>query len=170
MTHALWKLERLRQYIAAILHLPLSVLGLYAERSTPRDEYALTVRMPYADFEAKLHRMGFTRNLVSSLKRREYAAPPEVAVASWVRYPDGVIRSTHQLHLGLYVGPEGAVTDVYAHWEPSWIRYPIRHYRAREVDSTEGVRRIRRLLSENGVAYHVKPVEERYDHVSDAAE
>lgn len=168
MTHELRVLERLRQHVTSILHLPLSVVGLYAERATPRDQYALTIREPYREFEAALHRLGFVRNLVSSLKRREYAAPPEVSTGSWVRYPEGPFRSTHQLHLALYVGPDEAATDVYAHWEPSWIRHPVRHYRAQEVDGEEGVRRIRRLLTDANVEYAVKAPEDRYDRRDDA--
>jgi len=89
VTHELRFLERLRQHAASLLHLPLSAIGLYAERETPRDQYALTLREPYPIVEAQLHRLGFVRNLVSSLKFRDYAMPPETSVASWVRYPDG---------------------------------------------------------------------------------
>lgn len=140
----------------------MAMAGLYAERSTPRDQYALTVRMPYPLFEASLHRLGFIRNFVSSLKSREYAAPPEVSVGSWVYYPEGALRSHYQVHLGLYVGPNEESTDVYAHWEPSWIRHPIRHYRAREVESEEGVRRIRKMLEDRGIEYVIKSPEDRF--------
>ena len=143
MTHELRFLERARQRFASLLHLPLSLVGLYAERETPREQYACTVQEPYNRLEAHLHRKGFVRNLVSSMKYRSYATPPEATAASWARYPDGALRSTHQLHLGLFVGPDRETTDVYAHWEPSWIRHPIRHYRAQEVDADEGVDRVR---------------------------
>lgn len=163
MTHELRFFERVRQHVASMLHAPLSLVGLYAERKTPRDQYALTVCMPYDEFEAELHRLGFVRNVVSSRKRRQYAAPAEGSVASWVAYPDGFLRGSHQLHLGLYVGPDEETTDVYAHWEPSWIRHPIRHYRAREVDESEGVRRIRELLSESGIDYVRRDEDERFE-------
>lgn len=162
MTHELEPLERFRQFVASFLHLPLAAIGLYAERYTPHDQYALTVRVPAAEFEARLHHLGFVRNFVSSLKTREYHAPAEVSVASWVHYPEGAFRSSHQLHLALYVGPNEESTDIYAHWEPSWIRHPIRHYRAREVDTPTGVAQIRTILSESGIEYIVKPVAERY--------
>lgn len=163
MTHELERFERLRQYIASVLHLPLAAVGLYAERQTPHDQYALTVRQSAAKFQAELHYLGFIRNFVSSLKQREYEAPPEVSVASWVWYPEGALRSSHQLHLALYIGPNAETTDVYAHWEPSWIRHPIRHYRAREVDAASGVRKFRRLLSDGGIEYAVKPVDQRFE-------
>jgi hypothetical protein len=162
MPHRLGALERLRQLVAGLLHLPLSSIGLYAERSIPPRQYAFTVGEPYPELEGVLHRLGFTRNLLASLKRREYAGPPEVSVASWARYPGGALRSDYQLHLSLYVGPDETTTDVYAHWEPSWIRHPIRHYRAAEVDATEGVRRVRRHFDDAGVDYEVKPIEERF--------
>ncbi|MFW6317880.1 MAG: hypothetical protein ACOC06_05345 [Halorubrum sp.] len=161
MTHELRFLERFRQGVASLLHLPLSAIGLYAERETPRDQYALTLREPYPLVEARLHRLGFVRNLVSSLKFRDYDMPPETAVASWVRYPNGALASDSQLHLALFVGPDRATTDVYAHWEPSWIRHPIRHYRARDVDAAAGVERIRALFDREGIEYDVVPADER---------
>jgi carboxylesterase type B len=161
VTHELRFLERLRQHAASLLHLPLSAIGLYAERETPRDQYALTLREPYPIVEAQLHRLGFVRNLVSSLKFRDYAMPPETSVASWVRYPDGALASDRQLHLALFVGPNSETTDVYAHWEPSWIRHPIRHYRATAVDAETGIERIRALFERDGIEYAVVPSDER---------
>ena len=161
MTHELRFLERLRQGVASLLHAPLSLVGLYAERQTPREQYAFTLREPYPIVEARLHRLGFVRNLISSLKYRAYATPPETTVASWVRYPEGALASDHQLHLALYVGPDCATTDVYAHWEPSWIRHPIRHYRATDVDAQGGVERTRSLFEGAGIEYAVLPAERR---------
>ena len=161
MTHALRPLERLRRVVASMLHLPLSLVGLYAERNTPDEQYALTVREPYRLFEARLHRLGFVRNLVSSLKYRSHGTDPEVTVASWARYPDGPLSSDRQLHVGLFVGSDRETTDVYAHWEPSWIRHPIRHYRAEEVDAETGVRRLRGLFEGEGIEYVVRPPDDR---------
>ncbi|SFR57143.1 MULTISPECIES: hypothetical protein [Halorubrum] len=161
MTHELRFLERLRQHVASLLHAPLSLVGLYAERKTPREQYAFTVREPYPVVEARLHRLGFVRNLVSSLKYRAYATPPETTVASWVRYPEGALASDHQLHLALYAGSDRSTTDVYAHWEPSWIRHPIRHYRATDVDAQKGIERARSLFEDAGIEYAVLPAEQR---------
>ncbi|GAB3413913.1 hypothetical protein GCM10027435_08410 [Haloparvum alkalitolerans] len=162
MTHELEFAERARQAVAGLLHAPLSLVGLYAERATPRDQYACTLAMPHEEVEALLHRLGFVRNLLSSLKYRAYATDPEVTEASWAWYPEGALWSDHQLHLALYVGPDRDTTDVYAHWEPSWIRHPIRHYRAESVDAAEGIRRFRTLLRENEVPFDVRGVDERY--------
>ncbi|ELZ40727.1 hypothetical protein [Halorubrum tebenquichense] len=161
MPHELRFLERLRQGVASLLHAPLSVVGLYAERRTPREQYAFTLHEPYPVVEAQLHRLGFVRNLVSSLKYRAYATPPETTVASWVRYPEGTLASDDQLHLALYVGRDRATTDVYAHWEPSWIRRPIRHYRATDVDARRGIERARSLFENAGIEYAVVPAEAR---------
>jgi len=161
MTHRLRVLERVRQIVASLLHFPLSTVGLYAERETPRDQYACTLREPYPIVEARLHRLGFVRNLVSSLKRRGDDTPPETTVASWVCYPEGALTSDDQLHLGLFVGPDRSTTDVYAHWEPSWIRHPIRHYRANEVDTRTGIERTRARFERAGIEYAVVPAEER---------
>ncbi|WP_418286639.1 hypothetical protein [Halorubrum sp. DTA46] len=161
MTHALGFLERLRQHAASVLHLPLSALGLYAERETPDDQYAFTLQEPYPHVEARLHRLGFVRNLVSSLKFRACDSLSEATAASWVRYPDGALASDDQLHLGLFVGADRTTTDVYAHWEPSWIRHPIRHYRANEVNAEMGVERARALFEREGIEYVVVPAAER---------
>ena len=161
MTHELRFLERLRQNVASLLHAPLSLVGLYAERETPREQYAFTLREPYPIVEAQLHRLGFVRNLVSSLKYRDYETPPETTVASWVRYPDGALASDNQLHLALYAGSDRSTTDVYAHWEPSWIRHPIRHYRATDVDAQRGIERARSLFEDAGIEYAVLPAEKR---------
>lgn len=170
MTHELRLLERVRRNVAGLLHLPLSAVGLYAERETPRDQYALTLREPYPAVEARLHRLGFVRNLVSSLKFRDYATPPQTSVASWVRYPNGALASDSQLHLALFVGSERSTTDVYAHWEPSWIRHPIRHYRATDVDAEAGVERTCALFEQEGVEYAVVPVDERVATETSTAE
>ena len=161
MTHELRFLERLRQGVASLLHAPLSLVGLYAERETPREQYAFTLREPYPIVEAQLHRLGFVRNLVSSLKYRDYETPPETTVASWVRYPEGALASDHQLHLALSAGADRSTTDVYAHWEPSWIRHPLRHYRATDVDAEMGIERARALFEEAGIEYAVVPAEKR---------
>ncbi|MDB9232987.1 hypothetical protein PN416_16945 [Halorubrum ezzemoulense] len=161
MTHELRFLERVRQSVASLLHAPLSLVGLYAERETPREQYAFTLRQPFPLVEAQLHRLGFVRNLVSSLKYRDYETPPETTVASWAWYPEGALASDDQLHLALYVGPDRSTTDVYAHWEPSWIRHPVRHYRATEVDAQRGIERVRSLFEEAGIEYAVVPADER---------
>ena len=67
----------------------------------------------------------------------------------------------NQLHLGSYAGRDRSTTDVYAHWEPSWIRHPIRHYRATDVDAEEGIRRTRSLFEAAGIEYAVLPAEKR---------
>jgi hypothetical protein len=85
-----------------------------------------------------------------------------VSVASWARYPDGALASEYQLHLSLFVGLDRATTDVYAHWEPSWIRRPIRHNRANDVDTEEGVERVRALFEREGIEYAVVPADERF--------
>ncbi|WP_432508002.1 hypothetical protein [Halorubrum ezzemoulense] len=161
MTHELRFLERVRQSVASLLHAPLSLVGLYAERETPREQYAFTLRQPFPLVEAQLHRLGFVRNLVSSLKYRDYETPPETTVASWAWYPEGALASDDQLHLALYVGPDRSTTDVYAHWEPSWIRHPVRHYRATDVDAQRGIERVRSLFEEAGIEYAVVPADER---------
>ena len=161
MTHELRFLERLRQGVASLLHAPLSLVGLYTERGTPREQYALTLREPYPNVEARRHRLGFVRNLVSSLKYRDYETPPETTVASRARYPEGALASDNQLHLVLYVGADRSTTDVYAHWEPSWIRHPIRHYRATDIDAKKGIERIRSLFEEAGIEYAMLPAEKR---------
>ena len=132
----------------------------FLERA-PRDQYALTLHDRYPFVEARLHRLGFVRNLVSSLKFRDYGMPSETSVASWVRYQDGALGSDFQLHLSLFVGPNRATTDVYAHREPSWIRHPIRHYRANDVDAEAGIERPRAPFEREDIEFDVVPADGR---------
>ena len=160
MTHRLKPLERLRQHVAGLLHIPLSMFELYAARAVPKTQYTCTVHTDYRSFEAKLHHMGFLRNFISSVKHREYATEPERATASWVHYPDGALGSD-QLHIGLFESVDGESTDIYSHWEPSWIRHPIKHYRAQNVDDEAGIERMRAILEEYDVEYTVKSKADR---------
>lgn len=50
---------------------------------------------------------------------------------------------------------------MYAHWEPSWVRHPIRHYRASDVDAETGIERARSLFENAGIEYAVVPAEQR---------
>ena len=82
VTHELRFLERPRQRVASLLYAPLSLVGLCAERKTPREQYAFTLRESFPVVEAQLHRLGFVRTLVSAPKYRAHATPPKTTVAS----------------------------------------------------------------------------------------
>jgi len=87
--------------------------------------------------------------------------PPETSVAILGPVPDGRSQSDRQLHLALFVGPNSETKVDIAHWEPSWIRQPIRHYRATAVDAETGIERIRALFDETVSKYAVVPSDER---------
>jgi hypothetical protein len=59
--------------------------------------------------------------------------------------------SEFQLHVTLFSNEDDGTYDVLAHWEPSWIRHPIRHYRSEEVDAETGVKKILELLASRRV-------------------
>lgn len=162
-THELTWIETLRVKLAAALHTPLSGLGMYAESKVGSGSYAGTIPTRYKQFEAELHRLGFIRNFGSSLKYRDTEiGEEEKSVASWVYYPDGAATSDYQLHIDLFVGPNDEQTDVYAHWEPSWIRHPIKHYQANDVDAEKGIRMFLDMLEDEGIAYLILPTDARF--------
>lgn len=170
MTHTLSFLERLRVRLAVALHAQLVKRGYYAEGPAREISYACTVAKPYSEFEADLHALGFVRNVASSLKYRETPITDrEIEVASWAYFPEGPAESEYMLHLDLFVGPDADQTDVYAHYEPSWITNPIRHYRAQEVDSALGVRLTRERFTAAGIEYTTVPIEVRYGPPTAAA-
>lgn len=160
--HELTFLETARQRIATETHDLVSPFGLYAERDVPDKQYTATVVAPYEELEQDLSNAGFIRNLPSPLKSRNYATPDEVQVATWAWFPNGLLRSNWMLDLELFVGPDDRTTDVYAHWEPSWFRHPIRHYRANEVNSEKGVIKAIDVFDEHNINYVVCGVDERY--------
>ena len=132
------------------------LIGGYALSDTPPEEYVGTLHCTEPEVEELLASVGFSRNLVASLKVR---VDGNVADGSWV-YRDSLLVD-YQLHVILHDGDDGV--DVYAHWEYSSIRHPYRHYLARDYDAEKGVWLTRSVLSdaadEHGISW---TIESRY--------
>jgi len=126
----------------------------YVKSETHNNQFVGRVQMNEEEFEKTLHDMGFDRNPLSSLKS---LGEGEVREGSWrkVGFDDA---PEMQLHVVLYDGEpidnaQVDVTYVYAHWELQWDLHPWAHYRGKRVNGPEGVRRMKRLLDEQGVGY-----------------
>ncbi|WP_247728617.1 hypothetical protein [Halovivax limisalsi] len=144
-----------RRRVLPGIHNVLDVLiGGYALSDTPPEEYVATLRSSEPEIEELLDSLGFTRNLVASLKVR---VDGNVSDGSWV-YRKSLL-TDYQLHVILHETEDGVET--YAHWEYSSIRHPYRHYLAREYDAEKGVRIMRSILmdaaDQNDLSYTIEP-------------
>mgnify|MGYP006284880719 CR=1 FL=1 len=111
------------------------------------EQYAGTLEMDEDEIETHLRALGFNRNPVAALKSRSWA-PDDVdgvSEGSWVRRERPF--TSFQLHVTLFSNEHDGTYDLLAHWEPSWIRHPIRHYRSEEVDAETGVQMLTELLT-----------------------
>lgn len=124
------------------------LIGGYTLSDTPPEEYVGTLHSAESTIEEVLASIGFTRNLVASLKVR---VDGNVSDGSWV-YRDSPL-ADHQLHVILHDADDGV--DVYAHWEYSSIRHPYRHYMARDYDAEKGVELARPVLSDAAAEHDI---------------
>jgi hypothetical protein len=126
----------------------------YVEAEAHNSQFVGRVPMGEEEFEKELHDMGFERNPLAAWKHLDSGEEEE---GSWRRigYEDS---PKMQLHVILYDGSkiqnaETGYTYVYAHWELRWDVDPWGHYRGKNYDADEGVKRMKKLLDENGVNY-----------------
>jgi len=143
------KLGRVAQHLNHVGGEPL-----YVSYKLHNNEFVGRVDMPEEEFEKELDEMGFERNPIAALKTNSAGETEE---GSWRRvgYDDHPDR---QLHVILFDGdkmadaPTGCVY-VYAHWELRWDTDPIAHYKGKKYNGSEGVRRMKDLLDQNGITY-----------------
>lgn len=135
------------------------LIGGYALSDTPPEEYVGTLHCPEPEVEELLSSLGFTRNIVASLKVR---VDGNISDGSWV-YRESLL-TDHQLHVILHQTEAGVET--YAHWEYSSIRHPYRHYLARDYSAEKGVRITRSILEEKtdgyGISWTIEPPYQRH--------
>ncbi|WP_418284207.1 hypothetical protein [Halorubrum sp. DTA46] len=138
-----------RMRVLPAFHSALDALvGGYALSDTPSEEYVGTLHCAEPEVEELLASVGFSRNLVASLKIR---VDGNISDGSWVSRDS--LLADHQLHAILHDGDGGV--DVYAHWEYSSIRHPYRHYLARDYDAETGVRLTRSILSDTAAEHDI---------------
>ena len=131
-----------RRTVLPQLHFLLrGTFGGYAISHTTADEYVLTAYCSEETIEDVLERLGFSRNPIAALKVRIDGNTSE---GSWVWRPS--LFADKQLHVVVHDLRNDPGVDIYAHWECSWIRHPLKHYFARGSDAERGVALARRQL------------------------
>jgi len=154
--------ERVRAYflpkLGVVVQYVEDVTGgkYYVRSETHNKEFVGRVSYSEEEFEAFLDSTGFQRNPLSSWKRLE-SNPEEFEEASFrkvgfEKYPD------MQIHVILYDGSniqnaDSDYTYVYAHWEYRWDKHPIKHYYGEKKSSAKGVKKMKDILDQRGVAY-----------------
>lgn len=140
MTHEISRLNDLRRKIKPTLHALLSEIGLYAKGRVDAAQYALTMDIPLEELEETLHEMGFVRNPLSSLKRRDDKKDKEIA--SWMFLTlmepiyvfDAIPLPRHQYHVHVFERSDGRL-DLYIHKEYWWGTKPRKHYDGKNVEA-----------------------------------
>ncbi|WP_255170254.1 hypothetical protein [Natrononativus amylolyticus] len=133
-----------RSFYPQIHYLLRGTFGGYAVSHTTADEYVLTAHCSEEQIESVLEELGFSRNPIAALKVR---MDGNTAEGSWVWRPSPL--ASYQVHVVLHaLADREDCVDVYAHWECSWIRHPLRHYATRGYDAEKGVELTRRWLTE----------------------
>ena len=150
----------IRRRLLPAIHSVLDVImGGYALSDTPPEEYVGTLDCSESEAEEMLASLGFSRNLVASLKVR---VDGNVSDGSWV-FRESLL-ADYQLHVIIHEAESGIQT--YAHWEYSSIRHPYHHYLAREYDPETGVQMMRSILTETsdrfGISWGIKSPHRRY--------
>ncbi|MDS0258983.1 hypothetical protein NDI56_06205 [Haloarcula sp. S1CR25-12] len=112
-----------------------------------RSGYAGTVELPRDELERELTRGGFAWGPVSWYHQPAVGSDPD---GSWTfrRAP----LSDRQLHVILIARAPDRI-DVYAHWEYSWLRHPIKHARQLGIDREAGSATMRKWLDRRDVDY-----------------
>lgn len=127
----------------------------YVNSTTHTNQFVGRVGMCEEVFEKRLTEMGFVRNPLASWKRLGTTGEREEGSFRKIDFDES---PDMQLHVILYDGEPinnaaVNVTYVYAHWEYRWDVHPIRHLRKKELSGPDGVRKMKKLLDENGINY-----------------
>ncbi|XVH33622.1 hypothetical protein ACNS7O_17040 (plasmid) [Haloferacaceae archaeon DSL9] len=143
------RITRIRRLVLPTVHRIAEPLGGFAQCVMNPTEYVGTVKRKLGDLRSDLRSMGFRREPISSLKQRDDGAP---SIGSWVWRAS--VWAKRQLHVTLFWNPDHGV-EIWAHWEYSWIRHPLKHYRCAAYDPLGGVKSMRRLLTAKNIPYVV---------------
>jgi hypothetical protein len=114
------------------------------------DENVATLELTETAIEFLLRDMGFRRNPAAWLKTRGWTPVDSdgVSEGSWA-YREGLF-APMQLHVTLFSNDDGT-HDLYAHYEPNWIRYPGRHLDQVGLYFPEAAaRQVRMMFEEKG--------------------
>jgi hypothetical protein len=114
------------------------------------DEYVATLELSETAIEFLLRDVGFRRNPVAWLKTRLWTPldADGISEGSWA-FRAGFF-APMQLHVTLFSNDDGSY-DLYAHYEPNWQRYPVRHLKQDGLYfREEAARQLRLKLAEKG--------------------
>ncbi|OIB58104.1 hypothetical protein [Natrialba sp. SSL1] len=141
------RLTALRRRVCPALHDVAQQFGGYVQCTMHPSEYVGTVDRSLEQFRTDLRSMAFRPEPVAALKRHRDGRQ---SAGSWVHRHS--LLAEKQLHVTLFFAGESSV-ETYAHWEHSWIRHPIDHYRASGWDTSAGVETMRTLLRTHGISF-----------------
>lgn len=144
---AIDRLTALRRRIYPALHDVADRFGGYVQCTMHPSEYVGTVDRSLERFRSDLRSMGFHPEPIAALKCHRDGRQ---SAGSWVQRRSPL--APKQLHVTVFRASDTAV-EAYAHWEHSWIRHPIKHYRASGWDTTRGVRAMRSILRAHDVSF-----------------
>lgn len=143
------RLTALRRRACPVLHELAQRFGGYVQCTMHPSEYVGTVERSLDRFRSDLRSMGFRPEPIAALKCHQDGRK---SAGSWVHRRSPFAKK--QLHVTLFYGSDRSV-DTYAHWEDSWIRHPIKHYRAGGWDTAAGVETMRALLHTHDISFRL---------------
>lgn len=128
-------------------HGTLARFGGFGVAVTPHHGYALTLDTDEETLEQELVAAGFIRNPVAAYKTHTDGRPSE---GSWVLLREEVpaLPRDRQLHVTLFPSSSGSGIDLYAHEEYDWRVRPVAHLRSKDLNRTNAVEKVRRILDE----------------------
>ncbi|GAB3672806.1 hypothetical protein [Halopiger thermotolerans] len=141
------RLTALRRRVCPVLHEIAGRFGGYVQCTMHSAEYVGTVERTLDRYRTDLREMGFRPEPIAALKCHRDGRK---SAGSWVFRRS--LFADEQLHVTLFRAGTNAI-ETYAHWEYSWIRHPIDHYRVLVWDTVRGVETMRSLLRTHGIPF-----------------
>lgn len=141
------RLTAIRRRAFPTLHDVAQRFGAYVQCTMHPAEFVGTVDRSLDRFRSDLRSMGFRPEPIAALKCHRDGRK---SAGSWVLRRS--LLADEQLHVTLFYAGTRTI-ETYAHWEQSWIRHPIDHYRASGWDTTGGVETMRSLLQANDISF-----------------
>lgn len=142
------RVTQLHRLALPVIDRILQPIGGYAQCVQDPAEYVAVVDEGLEAITQLLRDRGFNRSLVASLKIHQNG---HKHAGSWVWREH--LFAAEQLHVTLFDHPDGV--ELYAHWEDSWLRHPLSHYRGGGWEPEQGAETLRTWLEEHDVSFTV---------------
>lgn len=153
-------IEYVRRKFQPPLHAVLSEVGLYAIAETGQHRYTCTTDLSEEELEKKLVKLGFYRNPLAALKRREVDGNKQISTGSWFYFTMedpikvlGFPLPKYQYHLTIYDNAEGGI-DCYIHKEYWWGTNPGGHYQSEHLEPVP--RWLRKQFTAGGIDFRLE--------------